>query len=388
MAQTEKGSTDLDNTNNITENTAEKHGGKKKLLWTFAFIAIAALTVWAITSQNKGFSLDSFLAFLKGADPVWIIAAVGGMLVFIIFEGLALLCICKAFGYKRNLAKGYSYSVADIYFSAITPSATGGQPASAFFMVRDGIPGSVVTVSLLINLVMYTFAILILGIVCFLMNPMIFLSFSTLSKILIIVGIAAQIVLATVFILILKKDKLLHGICDKVLCVLAKLHLIRKLEKKREKLTKWIQSYKECAAAISGKRAMLVKALILNVLQRASLISVTVFAFLASGGSVSSAADVWVIQSMVVLGSNCVPIPGAMGVADYLMLDAFTQIMAATAAVNLELLARSVSFYFCVVLCGVSMLIRLFIDKMLRIRREKINVDSKINNDSSETAEK
>ena len=360
--------------NKINEPMHQKHGStKKKLIWTIVFIAIAGLTVWAITSQNKNFSMSSFLSFVKSANPVFMVAAVFGVLGFIIFEGLALMCICKSFGYKRGFANGYSYSAADIYFSAITPSASGGQPASAFFMMRDGIPGSVVTVSLLINLVMYTFAILILGIVCFVINPLIFLSFSTLSKILIIAGIFAQIILATAFILLLKKEKLLHGICDKFLCLLARLHIIRRLEKKREKLKKWIASYKECAAAISGKRSMLIKALIFNVLQRASLISVTLFAFLASGGEASQVANVWVMQSMVVLGSNCVPIPGAMGVADYLMLDAFSIIMTAQAAVNLELLARSVSFYFCVVLSGLSIIVRLIIDKIISSKKSKNN---------------
>ena len=360
--------------NKINESAHQKQGSsKKKLIWSLVFIAIAGLTVWAITSQNKDFSASSFFSFVKSANPLFLVAAVGGVLGFIIFEGLALMCICKSFGYKRSFPKGYSYSAADIYFSAITPSASGGQPASAFFMVRDGIPGSVVTVSLLINLVMYTFAILILGIVCFLMDPTVFLSFSTFSQILIIFGIFAQIFLAAVFILLLKKEKVLHGICDKFLCLLAKLHIVRKLDKKRAKLTRWIASYKECAAAISGKRSMLIKALIFNVLQRASLISVTLFSFLAAGGEVSQIANVWVMQSMVVLGSNCVPIPGAMGVADYLMLDAFSIIMTAQAAVNLELLARSVSFYFCVALSGLSMIIRLVIDKIVSKRKSKIN---------------
>ena len=32
------------------------------------------------------------------------------------------------------------------------------------------------------------------------------------------------------------------------------------------------------------------------------------------------------IQCFVAMGSNCVPIPGAMGVADYIMIDGFKQL--------------------------------------------------------------
>ena len=329
------------------------------------FIAIAGLTVWAITAQNKNFSIKEFSEFLASSDPLWIVMAFLGTFGFIFFEGVALICICKALGYRHRKRNGYIYSAADIYFSAITPSATGGQPASALFMIRDGIPASTVTVSLILNLIMYTFAILALGILSFILAPSVFLEFSIPSKALIIFGIAALSGLATVFIALLKKPLLLHRICDKLLCLLAKLKIVRKLEKRRRKLDEWIESYHECALAVSGKTSMLVKAFIFNLLQRASLIFVTVFSFLAGGGSPAEIKDVFVRQTMVVMGSNCVPVPGAMGVADYLMLDAFSQMIEDPAAVvNLELLSRTVSFYFCVVLCGLSILVRLAHDKL------------------------
>lgn len=342
----------------------EKHASvKKKFLWTFVFIAIAALTIYAITSQNKDFSFKTFVSFLSGVKSGWLILAVVGMLGFIFFEAWALLVICKAFGHKQRLSKGLSYAYGDIYFSAITPSASGGQPASAFFMLKDGIPSSVVTVALIINLLMYGVAILVVGLISFVMSPMVFFNFSILSKILIIAGAVVLILLSVLFIILLKKDALLHSICDKILCLLAKIHLIRKLDKKRAKLARWIDSYRECAAALHGKHKMLLKVLALNVLQRLSLISVTVFAYLACGGTASQVVNVLVIQSMVTLGSNCIPIPGAMGVADYLLLDGLDGIVGSSVAVNLELLARTVSFYLCVILCGLAMFGRILFDK-------------------------
>ena len=62
-------------------------------------------------------------------------------------------------GLLPGLVRGVLYSAADIYFSAITPSATGGQPASALLMVGDGIPTAVTTVVLLLNLAMYNLSI-------------------------------------------------------------------------------------------------------------------------------------------------------------------------------------------------------------------------------------
>ena len=284
------------------------------------------------------------------------------MLCFIFFEGFAILALCKGFGYKKGFGKGYIYSASDIYVSAITPSATGGQPASAFFMIRDGIPSSVVTVILLINLVLYIFSLLIIGLVCFIAMPFEIFAFSTLSKALIIAGVISLVFLAVLFILLLKKQNLLHGLCRKLIGFLGKLHILKNTECKYKKLSVWMDSYHDCAQVMKDKHGVLIKALIFNLLQRIAQISITVFAFLAVGGSLSVAPEVFVMQEMVVVGSNCIPIPGAMGVADYLMLDAFSNVVGAQAT-NLELLARTISFYLCVILCGLSFFFKLVLSR-------------------------
>ena len=295
---------------------------KNKLAWSGVFVAIAGLTIWAIVSQAD-FSLAEFTSFLKSMNPWWLLAAFGAMFGFIFFEGWALVTIIRSFGYRKNLGHGLVYASGDIYFSAITPSATGGQPASAFFMMKDKIPGAIVTVALIVNLIMYTFAILIIGLVAFLLRPRIFLGFSLAAKVLILIGIVAMIGLGIFFLFILFKSSILHKLGNGGLNLLAKLRLIRNLDRKKAKLAKAILSYSNAVSHLGDKRSMLVKTLILNVAQRASTISVALFVFLAAGGALSSAVDVWVSECMVIIGSNIVPIPGAMGVSDYLLIEAF-----------------------------------------------------------------
>ena len=355
----------------VPEEHQEPKKKGKKLLWSLAFVLIAALTVWAVTSQNESFSLVDFIKFLGTLDVKYVILAFLGMIGFILFEGLALRTIGKSFGYKRSVGRNFTYSSADIYFSAITPSASGGQPASALFMVQDGIPASMTTVILIVNLVMYTFAIIFIGLLCLILDPAVFLHFSTLSQILIIVGCLVQILIAVFFIMVLRHPKILYKICSFFLTILAKLHIIKNLAAKKDGLGKSLKTYRRYVHQIRGKKWMLVRAFIFNLLQRSSLISVTVFAFLASGGAAESAVEMWVVQSMVVLGTNTVPIPGAMGVSEFMMQDAFGMLMAESLAVNLMLLSRSVSFYFCVIICGLTFVIRCLLSKYLNRKAVK-----------------
>ncbi len=343
---------------------------RNKILWTVVFIVIAVLTVWAVTAQNKDFSFTAFLHFLKNLKKPWLVAAFIAMIAYVLFEGMALLTISKSFGYKRNVWQGIGYSAGDIYFSAITPSASGGQPASAYLMMRDKIPGSVTTVVLIANLVMYTFAIIIIGILAFILKPSMFLGFSTFSKILIIVGCVCQIFMAVLFILLLKKGVWLYKMGSFLLGILSKIKLIRNVERKQERLGNYIKNYSRYASQLKGKNWVMMRAFIYNFLQRFSLVMVTVFCFLATGGGANAIISVFAVQCMVVLGSNTVPIPGAMGVIDFLILDGFSKMMTASMATNLDLISRTVSFYFCVILCGITFLIQCF------FRRKPRTVDT------------
>ena len=88
-----------------SQSTPKKSDSKSlqsKLLWSVVFVAIAGLTIWAISSQS-GFSFDEFTTVLKSMNPWWLLAAFGAMFGFIFFEGWAIVTIVKAFGYRKNM---------------------------------------------------------------------------------------------------------------------------------------------------------------------------------------------------------------------------------------------------------------------------------------------
>ncbi len=337
------------------------------------FVAIAVLTVWAVTSQ-EGFSFAGFLMFLRTLNPVWLIVAGLCMLGFIIFEALAITTLVRSFGYKAPFHRSFIYSSSDIYFSAITPSATGGQPASAYFMMKDGIPGAVTTVVLIVNLIMYTFAILIIGIFSFILEPSIFLGFNVLGKVLIIVGCVCITSLGLFFMLILFKSSILKRAGFWGVNLLNKLHIVKKPYKLKKKLCCAIKSYDGYVSQLKGKQKSILLALVFNVLQRGSVICVTLFTYFAAGGDKTLWASVLVSQCMVILGTNVLPIPGAMGISDYMLVTAFSALaISELAAINLNLISRGISFYICVIICGISLIARVISYAVISKRAEKRN---------------
>ncbi len=318
---------------------------KKKILWAILSVVIAGLTIWAVASQSRSFSLAALWNEVRGAHKGWLLGSLAAMFGYIWFEGLSVISVTNSLGYKKNPLNGTLYGAADVYFSAITPSASGGQPACAWFMIRDGIPGAVVTVALLITLVMYTMALLLPGLAAILFCFPIFAGFSTLAKVMVILGSAVLLFLGLFFLLLLKKPRLLHGICDGFLRFLEKIHLMKRAQKLRGKLDNLMKEYSLCSTMLFGKTTLIVKVFFWNLCQRMSYFLVTFMLFMAMGKGSGMAWKASVIQCLSCAGSNCIPIPGAMGAADYMLLDGFKQLLSEEAAVTMEMLCRGVTFY-------------------------------------------
>lgn len=321
---------------------------KKNLIWTLITVIIAVISIWLIISQAHHFSLESFCDFISNTNPVWMCLAVIWMLFYIYLEGHAIQVILRAFGYRRKTLNCTVYSAADIYFSAITPSATGGQPASAFFMMLDDLPAAVVTIALLLNLALYTISIMAVGILALIVRPKIFINFNGFSKLLILIGYLILTLMAVGFVLLIRYEQILNRICLKLIHLLNKLHLIKNTKRYEDKLADIISEYRKCSNLLEGRKKKVLCAFACNFLQRFVQICIPATVVLAMERSWDNAVSVWTTQAFVTIGSTCIPIPGAQGVSDYLLLDGLGVMMGNDVAVNLDLLSRCISFYGCI----------------------------------------
>lgn len=330
---------------------------KKKIFWSILFPVLAALSVWAVLRSSRDASISMILRSLKDSDPLLTAAAFLCVAFYVLFEGAAIASILKIAGTKSGFGANTLYSAADIYFSAVTPSSSGGQPASAYFMIKNGIPAGVVTAALAINVALYTLATVVLGIIALAINKDLFFNFSTVSKVLIVIGFVIYSAITFFFLLVLKKGKKVFTAIEK---------LFGKNEQIRQKINKARLDYDDCVEVISRKPSGLIKAFLWNLFQRASQILVPAFLWSALGSPLSSMPQIFASQSLITIGFNCIPIPGAMGVADYITIDGFADLMNYNDAIKLELLSRGISFYLCVIICGL-----IVVSGYLRLRMQR-----------------
>ena len=98
---------------------------KKRALWLAVFLCLTAVTV-AVQTTSQGFSFAGFLQCCENSN-IWLLAAAFlSMLGIICCEGESLRMICGHLGYRRPFSHGLVFGAADLFFSAITPSSSGG----------------------------------------------------------------------------------------------------------------------------------------------------------------------------------------------------------------------------------------------------------------------
>lgn len=326
----------------------------KELLWTAIAMGLAALSILAMLSQSKELTLQDLAAALGHASPFWLILSVIAMSGYIVFEALTLYYLLDGAGYRKNPGQSLTYASADIYCASITPSASGGQPVCAWFMKRDGVPMGYITAILAVYLIGHTFATLTIGIITLIGGWHVFASLSWIAIILVILGYLVMTGLAFLFIALLGMEKKIFRIGCRIIDWLTRKNLVKRSQYWKDRLDHTLSDYSAGVAVIKGKWKLMLIVYLLNIGQRLSQTIVSTLMYMATGGTAKHAGTVFSAQVFSSIGSMCAPVPGGMGIADYLLYSGLRSFMDKEAALQLELLSRSTSFYLCV---AVSMVI-------------------------------
>ncbi len=330
----------------------------KKQLLNILFLAILiGITLIIVFVVNKGFSFKDLGIFLKGCSSrwYWLLAAFAASALFVVFEGVSLFFILRGLGEKPRVFSSMVYSSADVYYSAITPSATGGQPASAYYMVKDGIGAGKSSFALVFNLIGYTTAILIIGFTALILRPSYFGAIDNwFMHLLIILGFVLQGLLLAFFIACMFCGGAVKKMGNGLISLLVKLHIVKKPEKWRKKLADEVEKYKECRQAIRTKPLMTVANFFFNLLQRVSHVLVSCFVCMAAAPE-AHFIDLFVLESFVLVGYNSIPLPGGVGAFESLYINIYCVCFPAADNFILSamMVTRFISYYLRMIVCGI-----------------------------------
>ncbi len=330
----------------------------KKMLFNVLFLLLlVAVTLVVLILSNRELNFQNIGEFLRGCNPWWLLAAVGAMILSVVFEAVSLHFILRGLGERPKLAGSLVYASADLYYSAITPSASGGQPAAAFYMVKDGIGAGKASFALVFNLIAYTFAIILIGAAVFAVRPGYFgLIENWFVKLLIILGFVVQSFLLLFFIGCMFWGKGVQKCGNGLISLFVKLHLVKKPEKWREKLRVEVEKYSECLHALKEHPGMSFANFFCNLGQRVSHVAIAAFVCLAADPKLNF-VDLFALEALVLVGYNSIPLPGGVGAFEYLYLEIYAISFGGAFILSAMMVSRVLSYYLRMLLCGIYTMI-------------------------------
>lgn len=324
------------------------------LLWLVLFPLLAIAAVYTVVSANQNFSTDIFLTYLSQVQPVWLAAGRGlhFMLHFLgriepayhlpplgqpLTPGARRRLVCSGYFLlcRHPLCNRWTAGLRLVHASGrcagLCLLRSAASESGSLHPVHSGHRAH-----------------------CHCTVPRVLATFCLPARWFIVVGAVLQLALAGLFLLLLVRPGLVERIALWCLNLLSRGRLRLRAEQWRAALAKKMPEYRACTQVLRRDWRLLAAAFCCNLLQRLSLLLVPVCLLLGSAGSPQQALRAAAIQACIILGSNAAPLPGAMGVADFLFLDGYGHLT--QDPVSMELASRGISFYGCFLLCGLILL--------------------------------
>jgi uncharacterized protein (TIRG00374 family) len=345
----------------------KKPGIKKQIINISVLLALIGLTFYMIFHNSDGFSIESVGKFVKEIHWPFLLGAFLCMILNIGFKGLSIRTLSRTLGYKKSLLNNFSYASADIYFSAITPSATGGQPASAYYMVKDGIPISHTTAILSVNLLMYTASLIVLAVITFIVRPNLFINIdSWVVKACIVIGLLVQLLFLAVYVMIMISEKMVMRIARGLVNILAFLHIVKHKKEYLSRIDASVHRFKSSVLLLAHSKRALIASFLLNFAERLVYISIGVLVFYGAMYNIPSLAgvkidviDIYALEAFCWFGSYCVPLPGAVGASEAIFNNVFSMVISNSVLLSATMITtRGINFYISFIFAGIVTLIK------------------------------
>lgn len=297
---------------------------KKKALFNVSFLLVVfGLTVYGVF---HGEDLGAMAEAIRSSQIKWLIPGVCLVVFFIWGESIIIWYMMRSFGIRLKKRICFLFSSVGFFFSCITPSASGGQPMQIYYMKKEKIPIPVSTVILMVVTITYKLVLVVIGLGILIFGrgflhrylegilPVYYLGL-TLN----VFCVAFMTIL--VFHPVMAEDMLLKG-----MDLLERMRLMKRKEARRQKLKDSMEVYRETAAYLKEHKKVLFHVIVLTFLQRIALFSVTWFVYLAFRMHGTSFLNVILLQAVISVAVDMLPLPGGMGISETLFLNIFATV--------------------------------------------------------------
>ncbi len=327
---------------------------RKNILSAGLFLALLGLTFWVIFKNND---ISAVMREIRNIDWIWLFPALIFALFFIMAEGIEFWYLLRALHVKHSFWACIWYAFVGFFYSALTPSASGGQPMQLYYMKKAGIKISDSAVILMVVALVYKGVLVFAGLVL----PLFFydLIFDSLGNYSFIywIGLGLNVICVSILLFIM----LFPNVFRRIICfcerMIVRLRLVRPSVKRRKKMFHIADDYQQAVSFFYAHKRHVLGALLITIVQRVGLFAITWFVYRSMGFSQENVITVTVLQATIYIAVDMLPLPGAQGITELIYQSVFAWVFTGASLTASMCVTRFANFYVPMILSAILTLL-------------------------------
>lgn len=306
-------------------------------------------------------------AVFLAMDKKYILYAIVAFVLFRYMEAVSLHVLLKNVRQKTSIKSCMTYSVFGYFFSQLTPSGGGGQPAQLYLMNKDGISGDKSLAAIVPFNIMYHFTLSIVGIISLTTNLR-YIILDGRLKGFFYLGILVQLLLALGVILVIKNSQRLANLLIFLSEKSKNIKILSRFYRRPEFIRKFVEDLRNNISNLTENKSTFVLIFILQTLMLFFYYTVAYFTYRALGFTDFGIFDIVRIQCLVIIATEYIPTPGTSGFSEFALYEVYRQIVDKDYALTWMITNRLLLLYLAII-------VAVFIFLFRNIHKKKGNKD-------------
>lgn len=286
---------------------------KQRLSKIFNFILIfgtlAVVLLIGLQSDDVG---NSIMA-LRSMGMVWIALATLSYLFFGAADALSLWFFLRR--RKVRVSFGYMLFVANagLYYSNITPGASGGQPMQIYYLHKQGVPIGLASSALVVRFFSFQAMLSVIATAFWISHSGFIAQQLGGHMWIFIVGYVYNLILVLGLVLVAMNKNIVRFFISLFIQLGVKLRLVKDAQASRQKWEDALTSFHDSILMMRDHPAELVLQLVIGGVQLMALMSVLYFVYLGLGLRGATYGQLMALDVVQYVSAAYIPTPGASG---------------------------------------------------------------------------
>lgn len=326
---------------------------KKYKINIIILVFVSLLIMFLIMKDNFNEIMDNLL----NANIFYLLLALILMILSVLFQSFSMHLYLKEIDKTYKFRDTFILMFSALFFNAITPFSSGGQPFQVYLLNKQGIKISESTNALLQNFFSYQLALITLGTVAIIVNNFLeIIPNTSLLRHIVIIGFVVNVLVLAIIIYLGKAKNINTKMFNKIFNFIFSLKFIKNREELKQKANKKIDEFYESSNYFKNDKYILLKSYSFNFISLIILYIIPMFIFYSI-----KIYDVGIIESIVCASytyfvGSFVPIPGGTGGLEYGFIEFFRVFSSSALISTCMILWRFITYYLSMILGAISLI--------------------------------